>query len=474
MTSCKAWKSPCLGTRSFYVDLKALRDCLARLDPDHQRIFKGAFRVALFLVLGKAAGAVKEMALAYRYGISDEIDAYQFTLTMATWLPVTIVGVFSVVLIPVLVRLRRAPADDRTRFLRELHGMVGVVAVMLAVLIWAVWPWLVQGLGQGLSIRVRTMTDTLVYAFAPISALMLIAGVAAARLRARERHVNTLLDSVPAVSILGWVMFAGVEAGVGPLAWGSLLGYLMQTIWLLWLARRADFNLWGTPLLSTRSQHWPEIARAAGIMLVGQVAMSFVGLLDQYAAANLGANANATLGYAARLLSLMLGIGAVSVGRAALPVFADVQARGDSARARVIALKWSLGMVLFSTNVVAAGWLLAPWGVALLFERGAFTAQDTQAVADVFRWGLLQLPFYFGVLILVQLLASQNRYRMMATIALGNFALKAVLNQYFGSIMGVEGIMLATSCMYALSYFCYFMVALRPAALHSSRRREIA
>ena len=53
------------------------------------------------------------MAVAYRYGVSDAVDAYQFTMTMATWLPVTIVGVLSVVLIPVLVRLRRAERAER-------------------------------------------------------------------------------------------------------------------------------------------------------------------------------------------------------------------------------------------------------------------------------------------------------------------------------------------------------------------------
>lgn len=82
--------------------MKALIRKLGNIHPDHQRIFKGAFRVAVFLLLGKAAGAVKEMAVAYRYGVSDAVDAYQFTMTMATWLPVTIVGVLSVVLIPVL------------------------------------------------------------------------------------------------------------------------------------------------------------------------------------------------------------------------------------------------------------------------------------------------------------------------------------------------------------------------------------
>src|SRR5690606_28404758 len=113
-------------------------------------------------------------------------------------------------------------------------------------------------------------------------------------------------------------------------------------------------------------------------------------------------------------------------------------------------------------GVTALGWLLAPWGVALLFERGAFTADDTVAVAQVLRWGLLQMPFYFGVLILVQLLASQNRYRIMALIAIGNFAMKAVMNYLWAPVMGTSGIMLATSIMYASSYICYVMVALRP------------
>src|SRR5690606_10055904 len=133
-------------------------------------------------------------------------------------------------------------------------------------------------------------------------------------------------------------------------------------------------------------------------------------------------------------------------------------------RARSMALKWSVLMVLAGIGVVVVGWLLAPWGVALLFERGEFTADDTLQVAQVLRWGLLQMPFYFGVLILVQLLASQNRYRIMAAIAVANFAMKALMNYLWAPIMGPAGIMLATSIMYASSYICYVMVALRPVA----------
>lgn len=449
--------------------MKTFSQRLAGLHADHRRIAQGAARVAFFLLLGKAAGALKEMAVAYRYGVSDAVDAYQFTLTMASWLPVTIVGALSVVLIPVLVRSRRENRAARALFLGQLQGWVIMLGVVLAVLSYVAWPLLLQLAGQGLDPRTQHMSSQLMLAFAPAALLTLMTGISAARLRAHERHINTLLDSVPAVVILIWVLLAATVDDIGPLLWGTLVGYVIQSAWLLWLASRAD-GMWGRPRLGFSAHQWPDLVKAAGVMLVGQIAMSFVGPIDQYTAANLGANANATLGFAARLLSLVLGLGAASVGRAALPVLADVQSRGDAAHARSVALKWSVWMLGAGAVAAAVGWLLAPWGVALLFERGAFTVQDTLAVAHVLRWGLMQLPFYFGVLILVQLLASQNRYRIMAGIAVANFAIKAVMNMVLAPVMGTAGIMLATSCMYALSYICYVFVALYLPASPSGAR----
>ncbi|CAM4278117.1 murein biosynthesis integral membrane protein MurJ [Kerstersia similis] len=432
-----------------------------RLHPDHLRVLKGASRVAFFLLLGKAMGAFKEMAVAYRYGVSAAVDAYQFTMTMATWLPVTLVGVLSVVLIPVLVQGRRGSLDERRLFIREMTGWGMLLALLLAGLTWILWPWVLAFAGQGLSASTREFSQTLVLGFAPIAALTVWSGLSAARLRAYERHVNTLLDGVPALLLLVCVLLlAPAVDDVRPLLWGSLFGFILQAVWLAWLARRADGVL-ALPSLRHSSPRWHGIMEAAGVMLIGQVAMSFVGPIDQYTAANLGQNANATLGYAARLLALILGIGAVSVGRAALPVLADIQNRGEAAQARTMALKWSLAMIAAGLLAVLVGWVLAPWGVRFLFERGAFTAQDTVIVTEVFRWGLLQLPFYFGVLVLVQLLASQRRYRIMAAIAVANFAVKAVMNLVLAPVMGVSGIMLATVMMYASSFTCYAIVAWR-------------
>ena len=420
-----------------------LRARFSAIHQDHHRIARAAGRVAFFLVIGKMAGALKEMAIAYRYGMSPEVDAYQFTMTLTTWLPVTVVGVLSVVLIPVLVALNKKTPKEKTSFVREFQGWLLLLGLALVVLTICAWPEILKQLGASLSAEVQGMTTSLLWAFAPGALLTLFVGFSAARLRAQERHINTLLDSVPALVLLVWLLLAGPASGLAPLLWGSLVGFIVQTVWIVSLAAKADEAGWGIPKLSFRSDEWPTLFNAMGIMLIGQIAMSFVGPLDQYAAATIGNHANSTMGYASRLLSLLLGIGAASVGRAALPVLADIQSSGDSLRARTMALKWSVLMLAAGFAAALAAWVLTPIGVL--------------------RWGLLQVPFYFGVLVLVQLLASQQRYSLIALIAVFNFTLKAVLNFVLAPRLGLQGIMLATACMYALTYICYLLAARRPA-----------
>src|SRR5690554_5481445 len=140
-------------------------------------------RVAFFLLLGKAAGALKEVAVAYRYGVSDAVDAYQFTLTLANWLPITLVGALSVVLIPVLVRMRRSDRAARALFLGELQAWVIALGTILAVCIYVLWPYVLQWVGAGLSPQAQIMSSELTFAFAPAALLTLMTGISAARLR---------------------------------------------------------------------------------------------------------------------------------------------------------------------------------------------------------------------------------------------------------------------------------------------------
>lgn len=439
------------------LSIQALRQRYALLDAAHKRIAHGAAWVFLFVLIGKLAGAVKEMAVAYRYGVSGVVDAYQLATTLVTWLPGTLVSVLSIVLIPMFVRLRQQGADERSEFLREMQGSALVVGIILGAASILFAPFVLPALAGRLSEATRQMAWQFTLGMAPVALLTLLIGIYSARLMARERQANTLLEGVPALIILAFILLWSLGGDIAPLLWGTVLGMTIQTAWLSRLAGQTDGER-ASPRLSWHSSHWREFKKAAAIMAVGQIAMSCITPLDQYTAAQLGDSAIATLGYANRIIGLLLSLGAMAISRAALPVMADLSALGQAEKARYMALKWAALMLAVGTFVALLAWLLAPWGIALLFERGAFGAQDTLVVTTVFRWGLIQTPFYFAGLVMVQWLASRQQYRSIALVAAANFLIKLALNGSMSSVFGLSGILMATGVMYGFAFICYFSI----------------
>ncbi|WP_309835507.1 lipid II flippase MurJ [Caballeronia sp. LZ065] len=421
--------------------------------------------VSAFALLAKCAGAFKEMAIAYRYGISNIVDAYQLSFTAISWLPTVFVTVLSVVLIPTLVGMHMKHKEERARFLGELDVMALVVGAALAALLYFAWPLALKLIGRNLSEETRTLSRQMMFWMWPIGILTLTVCIHAARLQARERHVNTFLESVPAICTLCLVLGWQTDRMSLPLVIGSTAGFFVQAFLLIMLSRKAD-GIRPHYRLGFTSPQWPKMGRAVGVFMIGQFIMALDTPLDQYFVAGLGDGGIATLGYANRIIALLVGMGAVAISRATLPVLSEMLSKGDHARARTIALKWSMVMTVIGVGVVVVAWALAPIGVALLFQRGAFTAADTQAVAGLFRWGLLQIPCYFGVLVLVQLLASEGRFRAMAWVAALNFIVKAGGNLIFIRWLGISGVMLATTLMCVCSYasYLYLTLSTRPAS----------
>lgn len=440
--------------------MRALHERVTKIHPDHRRIARGAFWVATFVAAGKAVGAAKEIAIAWRYGVGELVDAYQLATTVVFWLPTVLVSVLSVVLIPTLVKARAAERAQGDLLIRELQGAAVAVGAALSVVSLAITLTALPYLTLRLSERSFELTWSFTKGMAPLAILALLIGVYSARLIAREVHLNTLAESIPAALLLLSVLYVPL-AGVAPLLWGTLLGFAVHAIVLSVAARKAD----GAPLgfsMSRRSQYWTAVKKGASVMLIGQFVMSFITPLDQYTAAMLGDGAISTLSYSNRVTALLVGIGAVAVSRSALPVISEIHARGEAARARNVALKWSLTMLLLGLPLVAAAWVLAPWGIQLLFERGAFTAANTALATEVFRWNLPHLPFYFSGLVLVQLLVSQGRYGTIAVLAASNLVVKFGFNLTMTSLMGLPGISMATSLMMVWSAAClYFAVTRR-------------
>jgi putative peptidoglycan lipid II flippase len=444
-----------------------LATALGRLHPDHFRIARAALWVLLFTFAAKLAVAAREIVLAWRFGRGPEVDAYNLALTLSTWLPLALVSVMTVVLVPALVRVNLEKASTRQSFLRELSGAAVVAGLSMSIVTWVAAPWLVQAFAYGLPEATRDLVRGMLGSFAPIALLTVLVGIYTTRLQAANDHRYAIADGFPPLVVVLLVL-AWQAGDAVPLIVGTLAGFALQA-W--WLARQSRETCSSGPQFSVSLQapQWKGLWRGALVLGAGQFAMSFTQPIDQWFAAHVGSGAIATLGYANRIISLGMALGATVIARATLPIFSEGIARGDNERIRRYALGWAGSMLFIGIGGAALIWLIAPSLVALLFERGAFSSTDTHEVAEALRWGVWQWAPYLAGLVLVSHLASEGRYQLIGAIASANIIIKLCATSVLVQRLGVNGILLATVVMYALSAsICWYAV------LRMTRRSERA
>jgi peptidoglycan biosynthesis protein MviN/MurJ (putative lipid II flippase) len=347
-----------------------------------------------------------------------------------------------------VARIRQKASDELPRFRAELFAFTLVLGCDLTLVFWFGLPMLLRSSWLGLSISTVKIANDIMFNMVALAPLGLLVSLFSAWMMSSGRHVNTLLESVPALAILVTLLILPSD-GVEPLVWGTLVGFICHVASLaVPLTWRGEIE---TPRFTSHSAQWTVFWHGFGVMLIGQALMSFIGILDQFFAAHLDTGAIATISYTNRILALILGLGATAVSRATLPVFSRIKSQ-EGKQLQRIAMFWVRLMMVFGVATLIICWWLAPWIVKLLFERGAFTARNTEAVTEVFRYGLVQIPFFFPALALVALLASQGKHNLIAISGGINLLVKTAANFVLVPIMGINGIILATGIMYMVSF----------------------
>jgi peptidoglycan biosynthesis protein MviN/MurJ (putative lipid II flippase) len=438
----------------------ALTSRIAALHTNHKRILAGAGLIAVLTIVAKLFVAAREMAIAWRLGVSGTVDAYQMALTITTWLPMMAASVMTVVLVPRLID-GHCGQDEEDWFIAELNGTVLLFGVAVAALTFIAAPPAASLLASKSIADTLLATSSMSRQMAPLPMLIIVVGYLSARLQARERFAYSVTEALPGATIAVFVL-TSTTAGAGTrLVWGTIIGYALQTLVLAAMIRLSGLGL-GSLRLRHRSGRWSSIYGAVLIMAAAQIVLALAIPIDQAFAARLDTGSVATLGYANRIVILATGFGAVVLARALLPVLAAAVAAGDLELGARQARQWAWLLTVVGSLAAAIIWALAGWGVATIFERGAFTSRDSAAVAHLLRFGALQLPFYFGGLALVQWIAAKGRYSALLAIAAVALVSKLVMNFVLVPTLGLEGIMISTVVMYAVSFACQILVAARP------------
>src|SRR5260370_32027460 len=188
----------------------------------------------------------------------------------------------------------------------------------------------------------------------------------------------------------------GQEEGVVILGIGMLAGLCVQLCVVIVRARCA--GLVYRPGINLRNPELRSILMVAWIAPFSILISQASPLVDQVFASSLSAGSISALNYALQLVGVFTGVIFVSVGRAALP-FLSQQAFRDDMKAFKGTLRFYLWVIGIGTAVLAALMLvLAHPLVHILFQRGAFSAHDTNRTASTlvgFMVGLTPMALGF-------------------------------------------------------------------------------
>ena len=98
----------------------------------------------------------------------------------------------------------------------------------------------------------------------------------------------------------------------------------------------------------------------------------------------------------------------------------------------------------FSIPATLLLFVLAPQLVSTLFERGAFTAEDTSRVSAVLRIAIFQVPFYILGTLCSRVVVSLQATRFILVMSVFSMLSNACLNAVLMRPLGAPGIALAT------------------------------
>ncbi|MCV6594325.1 MAG: murein biosynthesis integral membrane protein MurJ [Silicimonas sp.] len=356
------------------------------------RLISGVMTVGFWTLASRILGFARDILIAAWLGTGPVAQAFIVAFSLPNMFRRFFAeGAFNMAFVPMFSK-RLEKGEDALGFARQAMAGLGVLLILLTLVALIFMPWLVLAMASGfagderLDMAVTLGRICFIYILF-ISLAALTSGVLNAAGRFAAAAAAPVLLNIVLITFL-MLAEAGLFASVigeadgarhgSALAVGVVVAGIAQLA-LAWIAaKRAGF-----PLTLTRPRLTPEIKRlaviAAPAMLAGGVVQ--VNLLVGRQVASYFDGAIVWLSFADRLYQLPLGVVGIAIGIVLLPDLSRRLAAEDIDGSQYALSR--AGEISLALAIPAAVALMVIPGAltAALFERGFFTAKDTEATA---------------------------------------------------------------------------------------------
>ncbi len=346
------------------------------------RLMSGFFTVGGWTLISRVLGFTRDIMIAAFLGSGPVAEAFLIAFSLPNMFRRFFgEGAFNTAFIPLFSK-KVEGGEDAKRFAEDAMAGLATILIVFTVLAQFLMPWMVLAMASGFATDTRfDLTVDFARVTFPYILFISIAALLSGVLNSLGRFAAAAAAPVLLNIILIGTMWIAYKTG-GDIGWALVLGVpiagIGQMALLWWAAARAGMKLrFRLPRMT------PELKRLA--IIAGPAALAGgvvqVNLLVGRQVASYFDGAIAWLNYADRLYQLPLGVVGIAIGVVLLPDLSRRLRAGDDTGSQN-SVNRAAEFTMLLTLPAAVALVVVPFPiVSVLFQRGAFDAQDAYATA---------------------------------------------------------------------------------------------
>jgi putative peptidoglycan lipid II flippase len=353
------------------------------------KLYRSIVTVSGYTAISRFLGFFRDMMIAVVLGAGPVADAFFVAFRLPNlFRSLFAEGAFNSAFVPLFTRrLKESGMIDARQFAEEAMAVLLLALLIVTIAAEIFMPALVGFMAPGFSANPEKfdLSVLLTRITFPYLFCMSLTALSAGLLNAMGRFAAAAAAPIllNGVTIIGMLIAAGLHLHNRPeaamiLAWSVTVSGCAQLALLAIVAQRHNMDLgFRLPRLTAGVRRLFVLA-APGVVTAGITQINlFIGTMI----ASLAEGAVSYLYYADRINQLPLGIVGIAIGVVLLPELSQRLASGNP-QAAMYSHNRALEFALLLTLPAAAALCAVPGPIIqVLFQRGAFTASDTHAVA---------------------------------------------------------------------------------------------
>jgi putative peptidoglycan lipid II flippase len=419
-------------------------------------IIKKGSIITIITIISRPLGYIREAIQAYLFGATLLVDAFIVAFNFPELIQTLFFsGATSAFLVPVCVRYMK-DRDDYSAIYATFINLAVIITVTISLLFLVFSHGIVNIIAPGFSPEAKVITKILFLIMLPVICLHTILSVIKAFLNAKEHFAAPELSGIIwNVAFILSAVFLRHKFGIYSLAIGATAGAFLQIVVQMPFLKR--FNIRYSFAFNIKH---PAIGEAKKLFTGALIATSIVPInsfVGRVIASYLPHGEVASLSYAFRIFILPFSLFAVPIYTV---MFTKLSKLYHSKDWKGINTHIDSSIVLIAITLIPCTILLCSVGdaaIRILYERGAFTAKDTQMTNSALFGYSVGLIFYALSISFVRVFNSLHDMKTPAIVGITSIILNALLASILMVPFKNLGISLATSIIsfynFAVLYF---------------------